>query len=77
MPIGIHAAFVAAFRVGRLFFVLEPVPWLVGAGWPPLVGGCGGWLAIAVTGGLVFRYTRRRKFVVDKAPRSGALLVSR
>jgi CAAX protease family protein len=77
MPIGIHAAFVAAFRVGRLFFVLEPVPWLVGAGWPPLVGGCAGWLAIAVTGGLVVRYARCREFVVDKPPRSGALLVSR
>src|SRR5207247_1252098 len=40
LPIGIHAAFVAAFRVGRLFFEIRPTPgWLVGTGWPPLVGG--------------------------------------
>src|SRR5439155_23845824 len=40
LPIGIHAAFVAAFRVGRLVFAVRPAPaWLVGAGWPPLIGG--------------------------------------
>jgi membrane protease YdiL (CAAX protease family) len=52
--VGVHAAWVAGFRVGRLFFVLGPTPvWLVGAGWPPLVGGAGGWLALGVTAGLL------------------------
>jgi CAAX protease family protein len=56
LPIGIHAAFVAGFRVGRLFFDIRPAPaWLVGTGWPPLVGGAAGWVAIAVAGVLVCR----------------------
>lgn len=47
--IGIHAAWVTVFRVGRLFFDLRPRPaWLVGTGWPPLVGGAAGWIAVAV-----------------------------
>jgi membrane protease YdiL (CAAX protease family) len=59
LPIGVHAAFVAAFRVGRLFFRIGSEPaWLVGAGWPPLMGGIGGWVAVAVAGGLVLRQTR-------------------
>src|SRR5207237_470994 len=77
LAIGVHAAFVAAFRVGRLFFRLAPAPWLVGAGWPPLVGGFAGMLAITVTGGLVLRHTRWRTFQLDNAPGSGALLVPR
>ena len=56
LPIGLHAAFVAGFRVGRLFFVIHPTPaWLVGTGWPPLVGGVAGWLAVAIAGGLLLR----------------------
>jgi hypothetical protein len=45
LPIGIHAAFVAAFRVGRLFFVIHPGPaWLVVTGWPPWSAASpGGW----------------------------------
>lgn len=49
LPIGIHAAFVAVFRVGRLLFALGRTPaWLVGAGWPPLLGGVAGWAAVAI-----------------------------
>ena len=77
LPIGVHAAFVAAFRVGRLFFIFAPMPWLVGAGWPPLVGGVAGMLAITVTGGFVLRQTRYRAFQLDNAPGSGALLLPR
>src|SRR5439155_1445843 len=53
VSIGIHAAWVSVFRVGRLFFAIrhEPV-WLIGPGWPPLVGGVAGWLAIAVAAGV-------------------------
>jgi CAAX protease family protein len=59
LPIGIHAAFVAVFRVGRLFFRIGSAPpWLVGAGWPPLMGGVAGWLAVAVAGGLLLRQKR-------------------
>jgi uncharacterized protein len=55
-PIGIHAAWVAAFRVGRLFFDIRPGPaWLVGSGWPPLIGGATGAIALAVTAILLFR----------------------
>ena len=54
LPIGIHAAFVAAFRVGRLFFEIRPAPvWMVGPGWPPLIGGVAGWVAVAVTAALL------------------------
>ena len=57
--IGIHTAWVGVFRVGRLFFAIRHQPaWLVGPGWPPLVGGVAGWVAIAVTAGLLF--SRRR-----------------
>lgn len=48
--IGIHAGWVAVFRVGRLFFALAPTPvWLTGPGWPPLIGGAAGWVALVVT----------------------------
>lgn len=60
MSIGIHAFWVAGFRVGRLFFVIRPEPaWLVGPGWPPLVGGVAGWVALGVTALLVARLARR------------------
>jgi membrane protease YdiL (CAAX protease family) len=50
LPIGIHAAWVAVFRVGRLVFDIRRTPvWLIGPGWPPLVGGVGGWMAIGAT----------------------------
>jgi membrane protease YdiL (CAAX protease family) len=40
----------AVFRIGRLFFEIEPHPvWLVGPGWPPVVGGAAGWIAVGVT----------------------------
>jgi uncharacterized protein len=50
LPIGIHAAWVAVFRVGRLLLDVRRTPvWLIGPGWPPLVGGAGGWIAIGAT----------------------------
>jgi membrane protease YdiL (CAAX protease family) len=50
LSVGIHAAWVAVFRVGRLFLDIRKTPaWLVGPGWPPLVGGAGGLVALAVT----------------------------
>ena len=56
LPIGIHAAWVATFRVGRLFFDLRPTPpWLVGTGWPPLIGGAAGWIAVGVAAALLAR----------------------
>ena len=56
LPIGIHAAWVATFRVGRLFFDLRPTPpWLVGTGWPPLVGGVAGLIAVGVAAALLAR----------------------
>jgi membrane protease YdiL (CAAX protease family) len=65
MGIGVHAAWVAVFRVGRLFFEIKRRPqWLIGPGWPPLVGGAAGVVAIVVTACvaavLVRRLTRRR-----------------
>jgi membrane protease YdiL (CAAX protease family) len=60
-PIGMHAAWVAVFRVGRLFFDVRPRPaWLVGPGWPPLVGGAAGAAALAATACLVLRATAPR-----------------
>ena len=59
LPIGIHTAFVATFRVGRLFFdVLPARAWLVGAGWPPLIGGAAGWVAVGVAALLLRRRGR-------------------
>ena len=61
VPIGIHAAWVAVFRVGRLFFDIRAKPrWLVGTGWPPLVGGAAGVIAVAVSALLLARYMRRQ-----------------
>jgi membrane protease YdiL (CAAX protease family) len=60
MPIGIHAFWVAGFRVGRLLFVIRPQPaWLVGAGWPPLIGGAAAGVGLAVTALLILRWARR------------------
>ena len=59
MSIGIHTAWVAVFRVGRLFLAIQREPaWLVGPGWPPLIGGVAGWVAIVITSALLF--SRRR-----------------
>jgi len=62
--IGIHAAWVAVFRVGRLFFDIRQRPaWLVGPGWPPLVGGAAGMIALVATALLVAAWlSRRRRF---------------
>jgi membrane protease YdiL (CAAX protease family) len=61
LSIGIHAAYVAVFRVGRLVLDIRTTPaWLVGPGWPPLVGGAGGLVAVAVTAALLWRVVRRR-----------------
>jgi membrane protease YdiL (CAAX protease family) len=60
VPVGIHAAWVAVFRIGRLLFYMRPLPvWLVGPGWPPLVGGAAGWLGVAVTALLLRRSLAR------------------
>jgi len=60
LPVGIHTAWVAVFRVGRLFFDLRRRPaWLVGPGWPPLVGGAAGFAALVVTAVLLGRAVRR------------------
>jgi membrane protease YdiL (CAAX protease family) len=60
VSIGIHAAYVGVFRVGRLLLLIRPEPaWLVGAGWPPLVGGAAGWLGVATTAVLLGRLRGR------------------
>jgi membrane protease YdiL (CAAX protease family) len=59
--VGIHAAWVALFRVGRVYFRIKNRPaWVVGAGWPPLIGGATGAVAVAVTAGLLALALRRR-----------------
>jgi membrane protease YdiL (CAAX protease family) len=59
LPIGIHAGWVAVFRVGRLFFDIQPWPaWLVGPGWPPVVGGAAGLVAVLTTWLLLRRVAR-------------------
>ncbi len=61
LAIGIHAAYVAVFRVGRLVFDIRRTPvWLIGPGWPPLIGGVGGLVAVLVTAGLVWLVARHR-----------------
>jgi membrane protease YdiL (CAAX protease family) len=60
VPIGIHAIWVAVFRVGRLFLDVHPEPrWLVGTGWPPLVGGATGAISVAVGALLLARHGAR------------------
>jgi membrane protease YdiL (CAAX protease family) len=57
--IGVHMAWVAMFRVGRLFVALGREPaWAVGPGWPPLIGGAAGGLALVVTAFLLRRALR-------------------
>jgi CAAX protease family protein len=69
LPIGIHAAWVAVFRVGRLVLDIRRTPvWLIGPGWPPLVGGVGGWIAIGATFAalvVALRETRSRDPATD------------
>ena len=61
VPIGVHGAWVGVFRVGRLFFDIRHRPaWLVGPGWPPLVGGAAGLVAVLVTMVLAGAWLRRR-----------------
>jgi membrane protease YdiL (CAAX protease family) len=61
MSVGIHAAWVAVFRVGRLFLDIRKSPaWLIGPGWPPLVGGAGGLLALAVSAIVLLAVLARR-----------------
>jgi membrane protease YdiL (CAAX protease family) len=60
LPIGIHAAYVAVFRVGRLLLEIRKQPvWLIGPGWPPLIGGAAGLLALIVTAALLWLALRR------------------
>jgi membrane protease YdiL (CAAX protease family) len=59
--IGIHAAWVGVFRVGRLLFDIRHRPaWVVGPGWPPLVGGAAGAVALVATALLLRIWLRRR-----------------
>jgi len=70
--IGVHAAWVGVFRVGRLFVDIRPRPvWLVGPGWPPLVGGVAGILGVLVTcaGALAWRASRGSSAKVDPPQR--------
>ena len=61
VPIGIHAAYVAVFRVGRLVLDIRTTPaWLIGPGWPPLIGGAAGLVAVLVTAALLSLVVRRR-----------------
>lgn len=61
LPIGIHAAWVAVFRVGRLFVRIRQRPeWLVGSAWPPLIGGAAGVGGVLVTAVLLARWRRVR-----------------
>jgi membrane protease YdiL (CAAX protease family) len=62
MPIGIHAAWVSVFRVGRLFVRIRRRPvWVVGASWPPLIGGAAGIAGVVVSGILLMRWSRARR----------------
>jgi membrane protease YdiL (CAAX protease family) len=66
LPIGIHAAWVAVFRVGRLFFRIRQKPaWIIGPGWPPVVGGVAGWIALVVTLALLVWVLRRLRRTPD------------
>jgi membrane protease YdiL (CAAX protease family) len=62
MSIGMHAAWVALFRVGRVYFRVRQRPeWLVGSAWPPLVGSVTGAVALLVTGALLAWLLARRR----------------
>lgn len=59
VSIGIHASWVAVFRVGRLFMHVRPRPvWVVGPGWPPLIGGIAGLVALAGSAFLLWRMSQ-------------------
>src|SRR5262245_12317999 len=61
VAIGIHAAYVAVFRVGRLLLDIRKTPaWLIGPGWPPLIGGAGGLMAVIVTAAVLALALQRR-----------------
>jgi membrane protease YdiL (CAAX protease family) len=61
--IGVHAAWVGVFRVGRLFFEIRHRPaWLVGPGWPPLIGGVAGVAGVLATALLVRAWLRRGRY---------------
>ena len=61
VAIGIHAAYVAVFRVGRLLLDIRTTPaWLIGPGWPPLIGGAGGLVAVIVTAAVLALALQRR-----------------
>jgi hypothetical protein len=61
VSIGLHAAWVAVFRIGRLLFAVRPRPvWLVGPGWPPLIGGVAGWLGVGVSALVLALWLRPR-----------------
>ena len=69
VTIGVHAAWVSVFRVGRLFFDIRHRPaWLVGPGWPPLVGGAAGALSLAVTALVVRAWIRGRHPPIAQNP---------
>lgn len=60
--VGIHAAWVALFRVGRLYVRIRRRPlWVVGAGWPPLIGSTTGAVGVAVTAALLAWALARRR----------------
>jgi len=62
LAIGIHTAWVVVFRVGRIFLHVRQRPaWLVGEGWPPLVGGATGLVAVVATAAILWRVLRRRR----------------
>jgi len=68
LAIGIHMAWVAVFRVGRIFFhVRERPEWLVGDGWPPLIGGATGFVAVVATAVGLWRLLARRRARVAMA----------
>jgi membrane protease YdiL (CAAX protease family) len=61
VAIGIHAAYVAVFRVGRLLLDIHKTPvWLIGPGWPPLIGGAGGLIAVIITAAVLVLALQRR-----------------
>jgi hypothetical protein len=73
LPIGIHAAYVAVFRVGRLLLDIRKEPvWLIGPGWPPLVGGAAGLVSLVVTAALLAVALRRSRGVLAR-PRAPTL----
>jgi hypothetical protein len=50
-----------AFHFSRVYSDIRRTPaWLVGPGWPPLVGGAGGLVALAVTAILLLAVLSRR-----------------